>query len=481
MHRNRFQQQFRNEGIIGYVLKKPIHGSVPLYRLYNPRYNSYLLTTSHNEADKMAIDYPPEPEQPQGSLPTCNPTSSNNTNNNYNTLKIGNCILTSSNNKLVINFPNGNKLELDENFSSGSGSGFATQGPPGPPGPQGLTGEKGDQGLQGLTGDSGARGDDGHSANSLAIFKTFKTVQQLLSNTQVPQGYMGLVVTNDKTHKDNGAMYLMSSNGWEFVGDIVTEGIVGPIGPQGKKGEQGPKGNASKTIAITGTFESQNDFTASQHPDGEIALIKATNELLLRNGSDLHSFGTLSMEVLQGPKGEAGGDGKQGEIGQSGHDGLQGPAGPQGPQGLQGPQGPQGQQGTQGIAGKDGLIGPVGPKGDIGLRGTQGNQGLPGQPGYTGPQGPPGPTSTGSGLRLYQNASELKSISASDGDLVVCQHKLMQYSDNTWNQVASFLDKSTLENIERATTNLVGNWNWVDDTTKLQLQYNGSVVAEFQA
>ena len=88
---------------------------------------------------------------------------------------------------------------------------------------------------------------------------------------------------SDKTHKDNGAMYLMSSNGWEFVGDIVTEGIVGPIGPQGKKGEQGPKGNASKTIAITGTFESQNDFTASQHPDGEIALIKATNELLLRN------------------------------------------------------------------------------------------------------------------------------------------------------------------------------------------------------
>ena len=69
MHRNRFQQQFRNEGIIGYVLKKPIYGSIPLYRLYNPRYNSYLLTTSHNEADKMAIDYPPEPEQPQGSLP----------------------------------------------------------------------------------------------------------------------------------------------------------------------------------------------------------------------------------------------------------------------------------------------------------------------------------------------------------------------------------------------------------------------------
>ena len=74
MHRNRFQQQFRNEGIIGYVLKKPIHGSVPLYRLYNPRYNSYLLTTSHNEADKMAIDYPPEPEEPQGSLPLQNNT-----------------------------------------------------------------------------------------------------------------------------------------------------------------------------------------------------------------------------------------------------------------------------------------------------------------------------------------------------------------------------------------------------------------------
>ena len=50
-----------------------------------------------------------------------------------------------------------------------------------------------------------------------------------------------------------------------------------------------------------------------QHPDGEIALIKSTNELLLRNGDDTHSFGTLSMDVLQGPKGEPGADGKQGE------------------------------------------------------------------------------------------------------------------------------------------------------------------------
>ena len=57
----------------------------------------------------------------------------------------------------------------------------------------------------------------------------------------------------------------------------------------------------------------------------------------------------------------------------------------------------------------------------------------------------------------------------------------MQYSGSKWDEVASFLDQNVIADIQRATTNLVGNWNWVDDTTKLQLQYNGSVVAEFQA
>ena len=284
MHRNRFQQQFRNEGIIGYVLKKPIHGSVPLYRLYNPRYNSYLLTTSHNEADKMAIDYPPEPEQPEGLLPTNNNSSNN---SSVSSLKIGNCVLTTSNNKLIINFPNGKKLELDENCCTPSCGVPGPQGPPGQQGPQGPSGtdgqkgEIGEQGPQGLHGEQGSSGNDGNSPNSLAIFKTYKTVQQLLNSNEVPQGYMGLVVTTDKAHKDNGAMYLMTKDGWEFVGDIVTEGIQGPQGPQGPEGPQGQKGEigeSSKSLSITGTFDSQDQFSSSQHPDGQIVLIKDSNE-----------------------------------------------------------------------------------------------------------------------------------------------------------------------------------------------------------
>ena len=499
MHRNRFQQQFRNEGIIGYVLKKPIHGSIPLYRLYNPRYNSYLLTTSHNEADKMAIDYPPEPESPEGYLPTNSNNNNNNNNNSVNSLKIGNCVLTTSNNKLIINFPNGKKLELDENCCTPS---CGIPGPQGPIGPQGLegsqgpSGHKGEPGLQGpegLHGEQGPSGNDGNSPNSLAIFKTFKTVQQLLNSNDVPQGYMGLVVTTDKSHKDNGAMYLMTKDGWEFVGDIVTEGIQGPSGPQGpqgpqgQKGDVGPTGESSTSLSITGTFDSKNQFDDSHHPDGQIVLIKDSNELLIRNGEKVHSFGELSIDVLQGPKGEVGPEGKsgptgeRGQQGEQGDDGLAGPSGPhgpQGPQGLQGLNGSDGQQGSKGEVGNSGSPGEIGPMGPIGPQGPQGTQGTQGT---QGPQGYPGTSGNGSGMSVYPDIARLESSSASPGDLAVCQNKLMQYSGSKWDEVASFLDQNVITDIQRATTNLVGDWKWVDDTTKLQLQYNGNVIAEFQA
>ena len=98
MHRNRFQPQFRNEGIVGYVFKKPVKGTVPLYRLYNPKYNSYLLTTSRNEADKMAIDYPPEPDTDFVDI------SIGSNGKVENEMEIGKCKLISSDNGLLIEF-----------------------------------------------------------------------------------------------------------------------------------------------------------------------------------------------------------------------------------------------------------------------------------------------------------------------------------------------------------------------------------------
>lgn len=462
MHRNRFQQQFRNEGIIGYVLKKPIHGSVPLYRLYNPRYNSYLLTTSHNEADKMAIDYPPEPEEPQGSLPL------QNNNGNVNSLSIGNCTISTSQNKLVITFSNGKQLILDEHFQSGNGQ----QGPPGPQGPQGPKGDSGIPGQQGPPGDS---------ARSLAIFKTFKTVDELLSSTDVPKGYMGLVVTSDRTDSDNGKMYLMTNDGWEFVGDIVTDnvqGFAGPKGDSGEKGDRGEKGESgsdgkqgepAKTITITGTYGSRNEFNNSLHPDGEMALLKDTNELIIRNGVNYHSFGKLSQEVLTGPPGP------RGELG---------PKGDTGPMGIPGA---QGSQGVQGISGNDGLQGPRGPQGPAGTDGQKGDLGEMGPEGRAGEKGEKGQSgATTSSMAIYNDDVELKSAinRSKNGDFAVCNNKLMQFNGDKWINIAEFMDTDKVNSImelQKATTNLVGDWNWVDDTSKLQLQYNGSVVAEFQA
>ena len=463
MHRNRFQQQFRNEGIIGYVLKKPIHGSVPLYRLYNPRYNSYLLTTSHNEADKMAIDYPPEPEQPQGSLPL-----QNNTNVNTNSLSIGNCTLSTTQNKLVITFQNGKQLILDEHFQSGNGQ----QGPPGPQGPQGPKGESGTPGQQGPPGDS---------ARSLAIFKTFKTVEELLISTDVPKGYMGLVVTEDKSNSDNGKMYLMADGGWEFVGDIVTDnvqGFAGPKGDSGEKGERGDKGDSgsdgkqgepAKTITITGTYSSRDEFNRSSHPDGEMALLKDNNELIIRNGTNYHSFGKLSQEVLTGPPGPRGEVGPKGDTGPMGIPGAQGPQGVQGISGSDGLQGPRGPQGPAGTDGQKGDLGEMGPEGPVGSKGDKGQAG-----------------NITSSMAIYNNQEELKSSinRSKNGDFAVCENKLKQFNGQEWIDIAEFMDAqkvNKLLELQKATTNLVGDWNWVDDTNKLQLQYNGSVIAEFQA
>ena len=71
-----------------------------------------------------------------------------------------------------------------------------------------------------------------------------------------------------------------------------------------------------------------------------------------------------------------------------------------------------------------------------------------------------------------------------NGDFSVYDNKLKQFNGEKWIDIAEFMDAqkvNKLLELQKATTNLVGDWNWVDDTNKLQLQYSGSVIAEFQA
>ena len=106
-----------------------------------------------------------------------------------------------------------------------------------------------------------------------------------------------------------------------------------------------------------------------------------------------------------------------------------------------------------------------------------------GPQGLQGPQGsrgPAGSSTSGAGISVYQTQDDLNAAYANINDVAVCQNKLLQFNGTEWNQIADFMDKNAIE-IQKATTNLAGNWNWVDDNTKLQLQYNGGVVAEFQA
>ena len=110
-------------------------------------------------------------------------------------------------------------------------------------------------------------------------------------------------------------------------------------------------------------------------------------------------------------------------------------------------------------------MGPMGPQGPQGPQGSR---------------GPAGSSTSGAGISVYNSQDELNSSNPNVNDVAVCQNKLLQFNGSEWNQIADFMDKNAIE-LQKATTNLAGNWNWVDDNTKLQLQYNGGVVAEFQA
>jgi hypothetical protein len=200
-----------------------------------------------------------------------------------------------------------------------------------------------------------------------------------------------------------------------------------------------------------------------------MALLKDNNELIIRNGGNYHSFGKLSQEVLTGPVGPRGGLGPKGDTGPMGIPGAQGSQGVQGVSGNDGLQGPRGPQGPAGTDGQKGDLGEMGPEGLVGSKGEKGQSGT-----------------TTSSMAIYKDDIELKSAinRSNNGDFAVYNNKLMQFNGDKWVDIAEFMDTEKVNSImelQKATTNLVGNWNWIDDTSKLQLQYNGSVVAEFQA
>jgi Collagen triple helix repeat (20 copies) len=113
----------------------------------------------------------------------------------------------------------------------------------------------------------------------------------------------------------------------------------------------------------------------------------------------------LSVQVIEGPRGEAGATGARGEAGPAGPKGETGPAGAKGSDGAPGPKGEPGADGAPGAKGADGVpgakgdtgatgatgasgsIGPIGPQGVPGIPGAKGDKGDKGDTGATGPAG----------------------------------------------------------------------------------------------
>jgi hypothetical protein len=95
----------------------------------------------------------------------------------------------------------------------------------------------------------------------------------------------------------------------------------------------------------------------------------------------------LSVQVIEGPRGDAGATGETGAGGPTGSAGAKGDAGAAGAAGPTGLTGETGGAGAAGLAGATGLTGPVGPAGPAGPPGD------PGAPGATGDPGAPGTAS----------------------------------------------------------------------------------------
>jgi hypothetical protein len=101
----------------------------------------------------------------------------------------------------------------------------------------------------------------------------------------------------------------------------------------------------------------------------------------------------LSVQVIEGPKGEAGAKGDTGSTGPAGAAGVAGAAGAKGDAGAAGADGAQGAKGDAGDPGAPGADGADGTNGTNGAQGIQGIQGPKGDKGETGATGPAGTAS----------------------------------------------------------------------------------------
>ena len=121
------------------------------------------------------------------------------------------------------------------------------QGPAGPIGPEGQRGRDGSvgpQGIRGFQGAQGVQGPPGERGSPFNIYRTFRTKEELLADTDVPEGRMAVVASsNPDTDEDNGRLYVRTATGWDFLLDLSgVKGIQGPEGPPGPQGIQGPEG-----------------------------------------------------------------------------------------------------------------------------------------------------------------------------------------------------------------------------------------------
>jgi|GEM_PF-6905187 len=152
-------------------------------------------------------------------------------------------------------------------------------------------------------------------------------------------------------------------------------------GEQGERGERGEKGE-----------------TGERGEKGEAGVdgLDGIDGIDGRDGIDGEKGeqgerGADGIDGLDGKDGRDGIDGVDGKDGIDGRDGIDGEKGEQGERGLQGEKGEDGEDGKDGEDGEKGERGEQGPIGPIGPQGPTGMQGPQGPTGQQGPQGIQGP------------------------------------------------------------------------------------------
>lgn len=88
--------------------------------------------------------------------------------------------------------------------------------------------------LERLVGPRGPEGQKGERGEPFAIDIIASSVQELVENYQDIPGDTYAMISNDIENPENGQLYIMTENGWQFVVDLS--------GPKGATGEKGLAG-----------------------------------------------------------------------------------------------------------------------------------------------------------------------------------------------------------------------------------------------